>query len=86
MARWVCYCRTYPPHTTPCSHPLHVHYCRTYPPPQVLHACALLPDLALMPLGDLTQVGDRGCNLSGGQKARCVWGGGGGGAYVCVCV
>ncbi|PNH10985.1 ATP-binding cassette sub-family C member Sur [Tetrabaena socialis] len=37
---------------------------------QVLHACALLPDLEAMPAGDLAPVGDHGCNLSGGQRAR----------------
>nr|ARO50105.1 multidrug resistance-associated protein [Yamagishiella unicocca] len=37
---------------------------------QVLHDCALLPDLAAMPARDLTSVGDNGCNLSGGQRAR----------------
>jgi ATP-binding cassette subfamily C (CFTR/MRP) protein 10 len=35
-----------------------------------LHACALLPDLAAMPAGDATAVGDRGATLSGGQRAR----------------
>ncbi|GFR50511.1 hypothetical protein Agub_g12777, partial [Astrephomene gubernaculifera] len=37
---------------------------------QVLHSCALLPDLALMPAGDMAPVGDNGCSLSGGQRAR----------------
>ncbi|KAM9804854.1 LOW QUALITY PROTEIN: ATP-binding cassette sub-family C member 4-like [Neosynchiropus ocellatus] len=37
---------------------------------QVLNACALKKDLELLPDGDLTSVGDRGANLSGGQKAR----------------
>jgi ABC-type multidrug transport system fused ATPase/permease subunit len=37
---------------------------------RVLEACALLPDLALLPAGDLTEIGERGVNLSGGQKAR----------------
>ncbi|KAA1470346.1 P-loop containing nucleoside triphosphate hydrolase protein [Dentipellis sp. KUC8613] len=36
----------------------------------VLDACALRPDLELMPLGDLTEVGERGITLSGGQRAR----------------
>lgn len=37
---------------------------------QVLQACALEPDLRQMKAGDLTQVGERGTALSGGQKAR----------------
>lgn len=36
----------------------------------VLAACALGPDLAIMPAGDATVVGDAGISLSGGQKAR----------------
>ncbi|XP_058478651.1 ATP-binding cassette sub-family C member 4-like [Solea solea] len=36
----------------------------------VLKACALKRDLELFPDGDLTLIGDRGVNLSGGQKAR----------------
>ena len=36
----------------------------------VLDACALRPDLAILPAGDATQVGDAGVTLSGGQKAR----------------
>eukprot|EP00899_Mesostigma_viride_P024049 jgi/Mesvir1/4829/Mv11115-RA.2 len=36
----------------------------------VLHACALEEDLAGMPLGDSTEIGDKGVTLSGGQKAR----------------
>lgn len=36
----------------------------------VLDACALHPDLALLPAGDSTEVGERGVNLSGGQKQR----------------
>nr|XP_033474245.1 multidrug resistance-associated protein 4-like [Epinephelus lanceolatus] len=36
----------------------------------VLKACALKRDLDLLPGGDLATVGDRGANLSGGQKAR----------------
>ncbi|KAI0675473.1 metal resistance protein YCF1 [Trametes maxima] len=34
----------------------------------VLDACALRPDLALLPNGDMTEVGEKG--LSGGQRAR----------------
>ncbi|KAF9893611.1 hypothetical protein FE257_010923 [Aspergillus nanangensis] len=37
---------------------------------QVLHACALNPDLKTFPDGDLTQLGPDGVNLSGGQKWR----------------
>ena len=36
----------------------------------VLEACALAPDLAALPGGDLARVGDRGARLSGGQRAR----------------
>ncbi|ETV97722.1 hypothetical protein H310_09095 [Aphanomyces invadans] len=37
---------------------------------RVVEACGLLPDFALMAFGDLTEVGSKGRNLSGGQKAR----------------
>ncbi|KAJ2536595.1 Multidrug resistance-associated protein 1 [Coemansia sp. RSA 1935] len=37
---------------------------------KVLHACALDDDLAAWPNGDLTVIGDRGINISGGQRAR----------------
>ncbi|GFX49240.1 multidrug resistance-associated protein 7 [Trichonephila clavipes] len=37
---------------------------------KVLEACALIDDLALLPYGDRTEVGDKGVTLSGGQKAR----------------
>ena len=33
-------------------------------------ACALDSDIALLPNGDLTEIGERGINLSGGQKQR----------------
>lgn len=36
----------------------------------VVHACALRPDLKVLPSGDETLVGERGLLLSGGQKAR----------------
>ena len=36
----------------------------------VLEACCLLPDIKNLPANDLTEVGERGINLSGGQKAR----------------
>jgi ABC-type transport system involved in cytochrome bd biosynthesis fused ATPase/permease subunit len=37
---------------------------------QTLKACALLSDLELLEDGDETEIGERGINLSGGQKAR----------------
>ncbi|OCT93914.1 multidrug resistance-associated protein 1 isoform X2 [Xenopus laevis] len=37
---------------------------------RVLEACALLPDLELLPNADHTEIGERGVNLSGGQKQR----------------
>jgi ABC-type multidrug transport system fused ATPase/permease subunit len=37
---------------------------------RVLHACCLLEDLRQFPFGDLTFIGQRGVNLSGGQKCR----------------
>ncbi|CCA66783.1 probable YCF1-Vacuolar ABC transporter responsible for vacuolar sequestration of glutathione-S-conjugates [Serendipita indica DSM 11827] len=36
----------------------------------VLDACALRPDLALLEQGDMTEIGEKGINLSGGQRAR----------------
>ncbi|KDO21529.1 hypothetical protein SPRG_12492 [Saprolegnia parasitica CBS 223.65] len=36
----------------------------------VLDACQLRHDLASLPAGDATEIGERGINLSGGQKAR----------------
>ena len=37
---------------------------------RVLKACQLEHDLEMMDYGDLTDIGERGINLSGGQKAR----------------
>ena len=38
--------------------------------PQVLEACQLLPDLAMLPARDDTEIGEHGINISGGQKQR----------------
>lgn len=37
---------------------------------EVLEATMLLPDLALLPQGDLTKIGSNGVSLSGGQRQR----------------
>ncbi|KAI3434886.1 hypothetical protein D9Q98_002940 [Chlorella vulgaris] len=36
----------------------------------VLEACALQPDLDMLPAGDQTEIGEKGVNLSGGQRHR----------------
>ncbi|XP_069777327.1 ATP-binding cassette sub-family C member 8-like isoform X2 [Narcine bancroftii] len=36
----------------------------------VIDACALQPDIAILPAGQLTEIGEKGINLSGGQKQR----------------
>ncbi|KAG0232674.1 Canalicular multispecific organic anion transporter 2 [Actinomortierella wolfii] len=37
---------------------------------RIVMACGLLPDIAMLPAGDMTEIGERGINLSGGQKQR----------------
>ncbi len=36
----------------------------------ILSCCALESDLKMLKAGDMTEIGERGINLSGGQKAR----------------
>ncbi|PVD27422.1 hypothetical protein C0Q70_12580 [Pomacea canaliculata] len=37
---------------------------------RVIRACALRPDIESFPAGDATEIGEKGINLSGGQKVR----------------
>ena len=37
---------------------------------ETIEICQLLRDLEILPGGDMTQIGEKGINLSGGQKAR----------------
>jgi ATP-binding cassette subfamily C (CFTR/MRP) protein 1 len=46
----------------------------------IIEACALVDDLAILPAGDKTEIGERGINLSGGQKVRIH------SSFFCPCV
>ena len=35
-----------------------------------MEACCLKPDIPILPAGDATEIGEKGINLSGGQKTR----------------
>ena len=37
---------------------------------EIISACCLEPDLEMLPNGEHTEIGEKGINLSGGQKAR----------------
>ncbi|KAE8285680.1 Multidrug resistance-associated protein 5 [Larimichthys crocea] len=39
-----------------------------------LEACCLLPDLTELPYGDMTEIGERGANLSGGPASEAIRG------------
>jgi ABC-type bacteriocin/lantibiotic exporter with double-glycine peptidase domain len=37
---------------------------------ETINICQLTRDLEILPAGDMTEIGEKGINLSGGQKAR----------------
>jgi ATP-binding cassette, subfamily C (CFTR/MRP), member 1 len=37
---------------------------------ETIKICQLQRDLEILPAGDMTEIGEKGINLSGGQKAR----------------
>src|SRR5205823_1396202 len=37
---------------------------------KIVNSCALKPDFDLLPARDMTEIGEKGINLSGGQKHR----------------
>lgn len=40
---------------------------------KIIESCALKADIDLMPNGDLTEIGERGLSISGGQRQRlCI--------------
>ena len=41
--------------------------------PLVIYQCALKRDLSLFDAGDMTEVGEKGLTLSGGQKSRVAF-------------
>ena len=65
------------PHTNPTRQPagsaLPADLCNPEPAGpccRVIAACAMGPDLALLPAGDASEIGEKGINLSGGQRHR----------------
>lgn len=40
---------------------------------RVIRACSLEADLRVLPAGELTEIGEKGVNLSGGQKQVSIY-------------